>query len=267
MGIRLSILMAVLSGSLHAAVVLRVGRDMTNIAVTHDESRTWSPRDRVCILQRAREVGCGVVVKTTSKGAIVKLDAPNNDIIAGDKVISKFQAPVAGTQAPPPQQSAPLMNSVADSGESEIHTFNLSGGVGVGTSFFYPTLSGQVAVSPTLAIGLTGHFFTYTSFPNTLTAFGGFATLNYYSQEYFRGLWIQGGAGMTYFTVSSIYGTESATSITGIATVGWRGYWDLGINIGLGGGFSYTTIPLFTTINVNSAGFQPVLILDVGISF
>jgi hypothetical protein len=277
MGIRLSILLLAVCSGAHAAEVLRVGKDMTNIAVSHDTNRTWSVNDRVCILQHAREVGCGVVLKTTGKGAIVRLDAPSYDILAGDRVVSKFQSPAAVAapvqkqravqqQAP---QGAPLMNSVGDNAESEIHNFNFSGGVGVGTSFFYPTISAQIAVAPTIAIGFTGTFFTYSNSSlvnTTLMAFGGMATVNYYSQEYFRGLWVQAGGGVTFFSVNGTYGSESASSLTGIATVGWRGYWDLGLNIGVGAGFQYTSTPVFNSITVNAAGFQPLLVLDVGFS-
>jgi hypothetical protein len=284
MAIRLSILaFALLALGANAAEVLRVGKDMTNIAVSHDGSRTWSPKDRVCVLQRAREVGCGTVIKTTTKGAIVRLDAPSNDILAGDKVISKFQSP-APAYAPPAQNgarqqasvapaSAPLMNSVGDSAESEIHSFNLAGGVGVGTSFFYPSLSVQYAVSPTIALGITGFFLTASdvSTTTTLTQLGGVATVNYYSQEYFRGLWVQAGAGLAMFTASGFatgsFASESYTSFVGLATVGWRGYWDLGLNIGVGAGFQYTSQPVLTSIVVNAAGFQPMLVLDVGFSF
>ncbi len=280
MGTRLFILaFTLVAVAANAADVLRVGKDMTNIAVSHDENRTWSPKDRVCVLQHAREVGCGTVVKTTTKGAIVRLDSPSYDILTGDKVISKFQAaapayvpPAQGgirKQASQPAPSAPLMNSVGDSAESEIHSFNLSAGVGAGTSFFYPTLSAQYAIAPTLAVGITGAFLTAydaSSF-STLMEFGGLLTLNYYSQEYFRGLWVQGGAGVMIFSASGNYPTEGYSSFTGLATVGWRGYWDLGLNIGVGAGFQYTSSPTFTYINVTSAGFQPLLVLDIGFSF
>jgi hypothetical protein len=248
------------------AEVLRVGKDSQSIAITHDETRKWTARDRVCVLQRAREIVCGTVTKVASKGAIVKMDQPNYDVLAGDKVISKFQ-PSGVTAAPVARSSAPLMNSVPDSGESEIHRVNIAAGVSVGTSFFYPSLNVQFAVAPTIAVGLGGLFFAYSNDLNSLTAFGGMGNLNYYSQEYFRGLWIQVAGGALMLSASGSGISESATSFLGLATVGWRGYWDLGFNIGVGAGLQYISDPGFLNIVTTSSGFKPLIVLDVGISF
>lgn len=264
---RAQILIAVLliCAGARASEVLRVGKDMTNIAVTHDPTRQWMPKDRVCILQRAREVVCGVVVKSTAKGAIVRLDTANYDVMAGDKVMGKFQP----TPAEPPSSGGgtALLNSVGSSSESDAHLFNVAGGVNVGTSFFYPVLSFAMAVAPNWSIGLSGMFLTASSDPVYLTAFGGYATVNYYSQEYFRGLWIQAGAGMTFFSVSDGVTDESAASFTGLVTAGWRGYWDLGLNIGVGAGLQYISTPDLFLISPNAAGVRPMIVVDLGFNF
>jgi len=271
------ILLLVLVVPLHAAEVLRVGKDSTNIAVTHDGTRTWMPKDRMCVLQRAREVVCGTVVKSTSKGAIVKLDGPNYDILAGDKVISKFgpnSAPAVAKPAKPttlqPAQGAPLLNSVSDGPEAEYHIFNASVGVNVGTSFFYPTIGFQFAILPTISVGVGGTYFSSSNGATSLTAFGGYVSANYYSQEYFRGFWVQLGGGPLMMNATSVgLPDESATAFLGFATVGWRGYWDLGFNIGVGAGAQYIPDPQFTPAMISTGpwGIQPMLTLDIGLNF
>lgn len=265
MHMRVSIfLFFVFASSLHAAAVLRVGKDMTNIAISHDPARKWAMGERVCILQRFQEIACGVIVKVVPQGAVVRLSAPSNDVMAGDKAVGKPQ-----TGAAPAQQKlvAPLMDSVPDSQESGMHSFNLSGGVAVGTSFFYPTLSAQLTVAPTIAVGINTFFLSAPSSIYTLLAFGGAATVNYYAHEYFRGLWVQVAAGLGHFRLSDGVTTETATVFTSSTTVGWRGYWDLGLNIGAGAGLQFWGSPSFTSGTVTASGFQPFLCVDIGISF
>ncbi len=249
-------------GPLFASEVLRVGKDALNFAITHDDSRQWKAKDRVCVLQRAREVACGVVVKVAVKGAIVRLDQPNYDILAGDRVVSKYQAVPGGQSA-----AAPLINSVPEAEDSDTHFANVALGGVAGTNFFYPVVNFQVAVAPTISLGLTGLFFNYSNELNTLLAFGGMATVNYYSQEYFRGLWVQLGGGIAAISVSGASPPESATAFAGLATVGWRGYWDLGFNIGVGAGLQYLGDPAFQNTVLTSAGIKPIVVLDVGLSF
>jgi hypothetical protein len=250
------------SGQLFASEVLRVGKDAFNFAITHDDSRQWKVKDRVCVLQRAREIACGSVVKVAVKGAIVRLDQPNYDILAGDRVVSKYQAEPSGKSA-----AAPLIDSVPESEESEWHVLNVALGGVAGTNFFYPVVNFQVAVVPTVSLGLTGFFFNYSNELNTLLAFGGMATVNYYSQEYFRGFWVQLGGGLAAISVSGASPPESATTFAGLATVGWRGYWDLGFNIGVGAGLQLIGDPALQNTVLTSAGLKPIVVLDIGLSF
>lgn len=88
---QLTLLVAVLLGGVAlGAEVKRVGKDNKNIAISHDETRHWQAPDRVCILQQAKEIACGVVVKSAAKGAIVRLDRPSFDVLVGDKVTIKL---------------------------------------------------------------------------------------------------------------------------------------------------------------------------------
>lgn len=280
------------------ARVLRIGSSQTNIAVSHPDTAPWILRDRVCVVQLRSTIACGRVMKVTTKGVIVKLDAPSADVIAGDSVVAESQTMGGGAGAPAsgnlaansrgePQTSqqvprvenhvrrpsqitppkAQLLDSVRKHPQSDDFNFNLSAGTSISFSFFYPTVNFQYAFAPEWAIGLMPMGLFAGATGASLTGFGGYATLNYYSQKYFRGLWVQGGLGSLYFTVTGPTVSESANALAAIGTVGWRGYWDLGLNIGVGAGVQYIQNPAFTTITVESAGVLPLVILDVGINF
>lgn len=274
--------------------VLRIGASGANIAVTHNDGGQWQVRDRVCVVQLRSTIACGRVVKATAKGAIIKLDAPSSDVIAGDNVVAESQATGASsspnfansrserTERPDtltpqnqhptrkPSQVAPkaqLLDSVKKHSETDNFDFNLSGGTSISFSFFYPVVSLQYAVNPHWAIGLSPMLLFAGSNGASLFGFGGYGTVNYYGQGNFRGLWVQGGAGLINFAVSGGPVTESANTLAAIGTVGWRGYWDLGLNIGVGAGLQYIQDPAFTSITVESAGFLPLVMVDVGFNW
>ncbi|MBY0369315.1 hypothetical protein K2X33_01430 [bacterium] len=246
------------------AEVLRIGKDSQSFAVTHDEKRTWQAQDRVCFLQRAQEIACGVVTKSTSKGAIVRLEAPNYDVVVGDKAIGKRIAAIVTSKREP---TAVLLNSVADSADSDVHYFNVTLGAGLGTSFFYPQMGFQVAITPNLAIGASGTFLSAANAPVNLMAIGGSGTIAFYSQEYFRGLWIQASGGLTSISVRGGVQDEDATCFTGSFMVGWRAYWDFGFNIGAAAGVNYLADPNFTTITTSASGIHPAVNIDLGFNF
>ncbi len=258
------IAMLFLAAGARAAEVLRVGKDMTSLAVSHDPKRQWGLKDRVCVLQRAREVVCGAIVKSTAKGAIVRLDSANFDVVVGDKVISKLSGPPLEPTSP---KGTVLLNSVESHSERDPRIFNVTAGANVSTSFFYPAVGFAIALAPNWSLGLTGLFLTASSAAVSLTAFGGYATLSFYSQETFSGLWVQGGGGMAYFMATGGVPNESAASFLGLATLGWRFNWDAGWNLGVGAGAQYIIEPQFTTIAATAAGLKPILVLDIGFHF
>jgi hypothetical protein len=276
--------------------VLRIGANQSSIAVSHPDMAPWQPRDRVCVIQLRSTIGCGRVVKSTTKGAIVRLDAPSADVIAGDTVVAESQATSVSESGPGPKSTrtskalspksdsfaaenqsrkpsqigskTQLLDSVKKHPESEAYNFNLSAGTSISFSFFYPILNFQYSFSPQFAVGVVPMALFAGTSSASLTGLGGYVTLNYYGQGNFRGLWIQGGAGMVMFNVSGGLSTsESANTLAAIGTVGWRGYWDLGLNIGVGAGLQYIQNPSFTSITVESAGFLPMVILDVGFNW
>lgn len=261
--------------------VIRVGSSQSGIAVSHPTGSQWIIQDRVCVIQIHNPIGCGKVLKTTNKGAIVKLDAPNSDIVAGDSVVPESQA-----SSPPPKtveapmtvtkhkksQNRPtlLLDSMKKNGVSENYLYNFSAGANFSFSFFYPTVTFEYLFHPQFSIGITPMVLFAKNSGVNLMGWGGFLDLNYYHQGNFRGIWLRGAAGYINFAVSSSTNpniTESAGSMMGLATIGWRGYWDLGLNIGVSAGGQYIQDPHLITISVDSAGIQPVLTLDVGFNW
>jgi hypothetical protein len=196
-------------------------------------------------------------VRTTPRGAIAKLESSEADVEAGDEVrSSNGRRPTA------------LLSVTEKTDEAKVFDFDVTAGVSFSYSFFYPMIHFQFALSPTITIGLEPLYFRASASSASLSAFGGLATVNYYGNEYFRGLWISGGAGIFLFSANDgVDPSQSATSPVVMVTGGWRGYWDLGLNIGVGAGVQYVSTPSFNNVDVKSAGFQPLLVVDVGFNF
>jgi hypothetical protein len=246
-----------LAASAFGAEVLRVGRDHQNIAISHGDSRHWQVDDRVCVFHGSTKIVCGTVLKTTPKGAIAKLESSNSDILAGDEIRA------GGTRRP-----TALLATTETGSEGRPSNFDITGGLSFSYSFFFPMINFQVALAPNFAIGLTPLYLKTTGDLGSLGAFGGYLTLNYYGSEYFRGMWIAAGAGALMFSGDDGFTpTQSATSPAFTLTLGWRGYWDLGLNIGVGAGVQYISKPNFVNLDVSAAGVQPLLIVDVGFNF
>lgn len=265
--------------NLFAAEVLRVGKDQVNIAVTHDEFRKWRVDERVCVYgsdSPDQKIVCGTVLKTTPKGAIVHLENKSNDVSAGNLIKGADE-----TAAPQPASSrkpaAALLSSLPRSEHARPYRFQVGGGGGITASSPFPfpqfQLTLQYTLKPKFALGVSPIYFSAPSATglSRISALGSFVTLNYYRSEYFRGMWIQGGAGFAMITASDsstipTVASETGLAFGGIATVGWRGYWDIGMNVGIAVGAEYLTSPTFTNY-VGSAGFIPLVLLDVGFNF
>lgn len=241
-----------------SAQVLRVGSSQKIIAISHEEFRQFAVKDNVCVVQAGREVACGSVIKTSPKGAIVRLDTKSADVSRGDQV---RLTPSARKPA------MAIFDSVAADEQSKELYYNISGGISAGINFFFPMLNFQRGIGPSSALGLVPIYFKFSSNDTTVGAIGGYFTFNYYGADFFRGLWVQAGPGLFMFSSRTGELEESAASLAGMATVGWRGYWDLGLNIGVGAGFQYVQEPQITSVEVRSSNLQPLVILDLGFSF
>lgn len=253
----LFILFACIGFAASAAEVIAVSSRRNSVAISHDSSSPWVMSDRACIVQNETDVVCGVIAKTTSKGAIVKLDTAFDGLVIGDKVRKAGSArrpSSADTVETFPRGSSP--------------SFDLTAGVGATLSSVFPTLHIQYAVSRHVSLGAMGYYSPGADGTATVTSLGGLATFNYYGTAPYRGLWIHAGLG--YGTISindtTLLVSQSAGGLTGQLTAGYRHRFGKLLNGGIAGGIRYFADPNFATIAIAS-GIMPLLNLDFGINF
>jgi len=240
-----------------AAEVTHIGETGRVIAISRDEGREWKLGEQVCAYRLGQEKGCGVVIKLIKKGALIKLPVANFEIAKGDQVQS-----VELGRSPASDRPELLSSSVKPS-ESRFR-WDLTGGLNVTSSFFFPTLHLQVSPFPRITVGLLLSYVDSSLGSTTLTAFGVSATVGYYTQDNFRGFWVQGGAGRYY---KSNAPTGNVTAGAFLLTAGWRGYWDLGLNIGAAAGIHYISNTKVTTVGSQASELQPLLLFDIGVNF
>ena len=273
-----------LTGYSYSAEVMRVGASLTIVAVSHDYFRKWAIGDPLCIFTGNTELACGTVVKVSSTAGIVKLDAPNNSVARGQlvrltkrentnplmNILSKSPPgvpPAVAAKPPERKPSAVLLQSVPKDGNASTYYHNFSGGVSVGNGFYFPLLHFQRALVPQFALGIMPTYFSVSTEAGSISALSAIGTANFYGNDFFRGLWVQLGGGAAFLSTSGISGDQQSTSLVSLLTVGWRGYWDLGLNIGVCGGFQYLHDPNFTSVRISGSGLQPLALVDVGINF
>lgn len=253
------ILFAVLSTQFAtAAEVIAVSSGKKNVAISHENIGKWAVEDRACIVQNETDVVCGTVAKTTAKGAIVKLDTVFEGLSIGDKVRK------SGSGRRLAAETVETFNT-----QYNPRDFDLTAGLGVGLSFFYPLIHFQVGLGKHFALGIQPFLYKASGGTTSISAIGGMITANYYAQPYFRGFWISAGAGINSLSVEdpAFFISEKATSTVGMFTLGYRARWAKGLNAGIAGGVQYLSDPNFTTIALKSTGIQPLFTLDFGINF
>ncbi len=245
-------------GQLFGAEVIAVSSGRRSIAISHESVGKWAVEDRACVIQNETDVVCGSISKTTAKGAIVKLDIAFEGVSIGDKVRK------SGSGRHLAAETVETFNA-----QFSPRDFDLTTGLGVGFSFFYPMLHFQAGIGKHFAVGIQPYFYKAAGGTTNISAIGGMLTANYYFQPYFRGLWLSLGAGITSLSVKdpSAAIDEKASVPTGVLTVGYRARWAKGWNAGIGGGAQLLSDPKFTSVTLNSAGIQPLLLLDFGINF
>lgn len=98
-GACLALLLYIVAPAIAFAVpVLKVDGAQTMMAIPHGAKRKWAIGETMCVRQGGRDVACGKVTKTTTKGAIVKFDTQTGEAIAnGDEVV--FRKGAADTAA------------------------------------------------------------------------------------------------------------------------------------------------------------------------
>jgi hypothetical protein len=82
-----SALLLLLSSATFASRVLKVDGPGKMAAISQNSEAPWRARDYACVVRDGREVACGVIVKVSSKGAILRFDYKSgNPIRSGDSV-------------------------------------------------------------------------------------------------------------------------------------------------------------------------------------
>jgi len=258
----IALLSGMLSLSAPAAEILLVAQDGRNIAITHEDSRKWNVDETACVMRSGKQISCGKITKVSHKGAIVELDHAPEDLMVGETV-----QPRSNLRSP----AAQITTERVYGGESYL--FDISGGLALNYNFFYPLLHVQIALSPNVALGIEPIFYKAASATTALSGLGGYATLNIYSQNYFRGFWVQLAGGMLQLNAETTDATltiptDTAKTMIGMVTLGWRGYWDLGLNVGIGLGAQYIAQPEFQVLQVDQhTPIQPIMVMDVGFNF
>lgn len=248
------------------AHVLAVSKKGDYIGVSHEAYEEWQLGDEVCVIRATSEIACGTVKRVASKGAIVKIRFEKQVVMRGD-IVRRGQAHSERTIAA--SEKPELLSSTEKVDTNSLHEnrFNLSAGMNVGFNYYYPDLHFQYAALRHFAFGIRPTYLSTSVGDSSVSAFGLLATANYYHQQMFRGLWARVGAGPNFFSVKTSAASETQTSGLFIGTIGWRGAWDFGLNVGISIGFQYTTDPHFTTVTVQTLNFRPLLAIDVGLNF
>ena len=242
----------------NAAEVIKMGKNNL-LAISENKEKPWKVKDAVCITRDSQEVGCGVVMRTVKSGAVVKLDFGFEDIRPGDKAVLSKEGRKPGS-----------VSTLKASQRKYI--VNLAVGGNASTTFFYPVLDFQVALGRHFSLGLMPFFYSAKNSddplaPISVSAFGGFLTLNFYSSYFFQGFWVQVAPGMHLMTGTQADTTEKVNAIGFKTHIGYRFHIGQVVNIGLGVGGAYKKDPNFTFATDNSAGFQPLACIDLGVSF
>lgn len=245
---------------LFAAEVIRVGTDPHLIAASQDVTRQWQVKDRVCVVQNGKEIDCGTVVKAKEKFFIVKLKDGNSSIGRGDKVIPDVRSQKAAALIQPE-----VMASTVLTDSLPFHLLSLSGSLGLG--FFYPSIHFQRIVDPQIAIGVMPSYLSIKTSQKTLSSVSLLITGNYYPDEFFKGVWVQAGAGVAFMSTKNGTLEQQSASLEVLATLGYRLKTEMGLILGVAGGIQYLHDPNFSGLTLNGVGFKPLVILDAGVNF
>jgi hypothetical protein len=200
------------------------------------------------------------VIKATRKGVIIRLDFVNGSISTGDKV--QF----AGGRYPATINYERSVLRTPMNRRKFVYPFDFSGGAIGSQAYVLPTFLFQGMVTPRIAIGVEGIYTRQQGTTSSLRALGALLTVNYYSWRYFRGFWFRGGSGLLFTNADSGTNSENATSLMGIATVGFKFGLGWGINIGLSVGGMYIQRPSTTSITLDFNEFQGVGTATLGLS-
>jgi hypothetical protein len=260
----LGLLLTILTFSNHAKAedrvqVLNVDPTTKEVSVTYDAKMRWAPRDSICFFTDKKTTVCGVVTLATEES--LKVSVKDGDITfdRGAWVVLRRLN----------RTSASVSSSALIEQQTESKTHDISLGIATGGNYFFPMAHLQQALDKNFSIGLMPMFVDYSVDGASVTAWGAFATLNYYYTHFpFRGFY--GSLGGGFYNIHASIGSSAETHTQGAAqaTVSWRGRasWELGLDIGVSAGVQYV-FPVQNTLTNNFSGLLPLVLVSLGYPF
>lgn len=139
--------------------------------------------------------------------------------------------------------------------------------ISLGLNYIFPAVQYQQAVTNTVTIGVLPMYLSTPTGNGALTGLGTYLTMNRYSIEPFHGDWMMLGLGFFKLTGTANGVSTDYTSPALILNVGWRWFWDSGINFGFALGFQYMISPKPPSGSLDFSGLLPSIALDIGYAF
>lgn len=140
-------------------------------------------------------------------------------------------------------------------------------GVHASSVYAYPVIEYQRLIINHLAVGALA-FYTESTMGDTAKRMkGGAATLNFYAFDGFRGLWLRAGYGVYYFETRNGGDRDNFKRNGFLTTLGARGKWEGGFNIGLSAGAILIQRFSSNVVDFSSNGTIPIVTFELGINF
>ncbi len=243
--------------------MLEVGANPRQVAISQSaDTRSFVPRDYLCVWHRDEEIACGVVIEVLPKGAVLRLDYAKERIRQGDRVyFAGSRYPAFASRA----EEAVIEEEAVSRPWKRKYPFDLSVGYLVTQPFTFPQLHFQGMVATHWAVGIAGQSIAQNNAFLSAKGYGALLTVNYYGSRYYRGFWLQTSAGLLF--LKNFANTGSTTTAPfALGTLGVRfGLWR-GINIGLGVGGQYLPNPN-SSLTFSARPFQFLGTGDIGFNF
>lgn len=245
-----------------AAEVLEVGKNSRQLAISQSkDTRSFAPRDYLCVWHSDEPVACGTVIEVLAKGAVLRLDYAKEPVRKGDKVY------FAGTRHPAfatTEEEKVIEAEEAPKPWKRKYPFDLTAGLQLTSGYTFPMLLFQGLVSPHWTVGLGAQYVSQGTGVGNAKGYGAMLTANYYGSRYFRGIWLQMGAGLLF--VSPFAGGTTVSVATGLATLGVRFKVVGKMNLGIGVGAQYIS-QSSTSIRIPGTAIQAMGTADLGFNF
>ena len=256
---RISFFLVLFFTSVSGADEIRsVRRDWDQVLIRYrHRGALYTMGSGVCIYGNNRRLGCGRIIRLTTKDLIVKL----NDGGAKYVNVGEWVELYPTTRLP-----ASVYTTVQ---RPYYDHFELGIGVAAGFNYFYPNLKLGFAVGRRFSLALEPLYIGFNSPAASVTAYGGFLTGNYFlTGSAFQGLYATLGIG--YFSMELKQDTivESISPMALNALLQWkgRGTWSLGMDLGAGLGLQYVGTKT-AVLSTSFQGVLPLFTLTLGTSF